>query len=70
MKLDIKHFLSKFIFVTVLSGSILSLEPKIANADFSSLTPCKDSPAFKKRLTTTKKDGYNSPTISLDKPQS
>lgn len=55
MKLYIKQFLSKFIFVTVLSGSILSLEPKIANADFSSLTPCKDSPAFKKRLTTSVK---------------
>jgi photosystem I subunit III len=59
MKLDIKQFLSKFIFVTVLSGSILSLEPKIASADFNSLTPCKDSPAFKKRLTTSVKKLQN-----------
>jgi len=55
MKLNIKSFFSKIVFLTILSSSIVSLEPKTANADFSSLTPCKDSAAFKKRLATSVK---------------
>jgi photosystem I subunit 3 len=46
-----KSLFSKIISIFFLSGFLFTTEIKAANADFSSLTPCKDSPAFQKRLT-------------------
>lgn len=47
---QIKSNISKILITTFLSLGIFADNPKIVNADFSVLTPCKDSPAFKKRL--------------------
>lgn len=50
MKINIQNFLSKFCSLTIFSFIFFSADIKSANADFSALTPCKESPAFKKRL--------------------
>ena len=50
MKINIQNFLSKLCTLTIFSFLFFSTEIKSANADFSALTPCKESPAFKKRL--------------------
>jgi photosystem I subunit 3 len=51
MKLSIKSLFSKIALCTILSVGFFAGETKIAQADFNNLTLCKDSPAFKKRLT-------------------
>jgi photosystem I subunit 3 len=51
MKLNNKSIFSRILFFAIFSGSFLNFEIKPANADFASLKPCKESPAFKKRLT-------------------
>ena len=50
MKIDIKKFISKFCCLAVFSFFFFSTNIDSANADFSVLTPCKESPAFQKRL--------------------
>jgi photosystem I subunit 3 len=51
MKLYQKSVLSKLFSVFFLSGFLFTTGVKEAKADFSALTPCKESPAFQKRLT-------------------
>jgi len=55
MKFNLKTFFIKLISFSFLSFSLFTSDIKAANADFSSLTPCKESPAFQKRLTTSVK---------------
>ena len=55
MKFNLKTFFIKLISFSFLSFALFTSDIKAANADFSSLTPCKDSPAFQKRLTTSVK---------------
>jgi photosystem I subunit 3 len=50
MKLNIQNFLSKFCSLTIFAFIFFNADIKSAQADFSALTPCKESPAFKKRL--------------------
>jgi photosystem I subunit 3 len=52
MKLNFKKFLFSTIFSTIFSFCIFNVNIQEAKADFSALTPCKESPAFNKRLTT------------------
>lgn len=51
MKFNLKLFLSKTLSLIFLSVALLNTQVKSANADFSVLKPCKESPAFQKRLT-------------------
>jgi photosystem I subunit 3 len=50
MKLNIKSIFSKIIILTIFSGFFLNIDPQVANANFSALTPCKESAPFQKRL--------------------
>jgi photosystem I subunit 3 len=50
MNFNIKLFFSKFIGLVVISFSLVLTTLKPVNADFNALTPCKESPAFQKRL--------------------
>ena len=68
MKLNLKSLVSKIIVFTFLSGSLLNLEPQVANASFNNLTPCKDSTTFKKRQTTAVKKLEN--RLKLYTPES
>jgi len=49
MKFNLSTFLSKVLCFSMLSFGIFNFESAPANADFKTLTPCKTSPAFKKR---------------------
>jgi photosystem I subunit 3 len=55
MKFKIKSFSSILISFFVFLGLSLNINLNSANATFDTLTPCKDSPAFQKRLTTSVK---------------
>lgn len=46
----IKSIFAKILICTFISIGVFTQSTKSANADFSALTPCKESPAFKKRL--------------------
>lgn len=46
----LKSFFSKLFYSIVFSCFIFHTSLESANAEFNSLTPCKDSPAFQKRL--------------------
>jgi photosystem I subunit 3 len=59
MKFTIKAFFLKLISFSFLSFFLFSSDIQPAKADFSSLTPCKDSPAFQKRLATSVKKLQN-----------
>ena len=52
MKFKFPSIFFKTILVSIFSIFLIYVEPKPAHADFSNLTPCKDSKAFQKRLTT------------------
>jgi photosystem I subunit 3 len=47
---QIRSILSKVLISAIISIGVFTDNTKIANADFAALTPCKESPAFKKRL--------------------
>lgn len=68
MKFKIKDILSKFICLTVFPLFLFTAGVKPANADFSALKPCKESPAFQKRLTTAVKKLEN--RLKLYTPES
>ena len=50
MKITIQNFLSKLCSLALFSFFFFSTDIKPANAAFNNLVPCKESPAFKKRL--------------------
>ena len=50
MKINIQNFLSKLCSLAIFSLFFFNTDIKSANADFTALTPCKESPAFQKRL--------------------
>lgn len=68
MKFTIQSFLNKIICSILLSGSILTTQAQIANADFAALKPCKESPAFQKRLNSSVKKLEN--RLKLYTPES
>jgi len=68
MKVTLKSIFSKFILFTIFSGVFFNIETQSANADFSALTPCKDSAPFKKRLATSVKKLEN--RLKLYTPES
>ena len=55
MKFNLQNLFSKIFLVAIFSFTCLNIELKPANAEFTNLTPCKDSKAFQKRLTTSVK---------------
>jgi photosystem I subunit 3 len=55
MKLNFRNLFSTIIAITLLSFTNLTGKLEPANAVFDNLTPCKDSTAFQKRLTTSVK---------------
>jgi photosystem I subunit 3 len=52
MKLNFNKFIFSTLFTSIFSFCIFNTNIQQAKADFSALTPCKESPAFNKRLTT------------------
>lgn len=71
MKFDLKlfsNYISKFATFAIFSSFIFTSEIKVANADFSALTPCKESKAFEKRLNTSVKKLEN--RLKLYTPES
>ena len=50
MKLSIQSFFAKIFSLGIFSLFLLTSNVSPANAEFANLTPCKDSPAFQKRL--------------------
>ena len=50
MKFDIKSLFLRILSFSFLSVILFNSNPELAHAEFNNLTPCKDSPAFKKRL--------------------
>jgi photosystem I subunit 3 len=52
MKFDFKIIYSRIVSFFLLSLMFFNFNPQLANADFNNLTPCKESPAFQKRLNT------------------
>ena len=50
MKITIQNFLSKLCSLALFSFFFFSTDIKPANAAFNNLVPCKESPAYKKRL--------------------
>jgi photosystem I subunit 3 len=68
MKLNFKNIFSKIILLSIFSFVTFNMEVKTANADFSALTPCKDSTSFQKRLTTSVKKLEN--RLKLYTPES
>ena len=68
MKLNFKNIFSKIVLLSIFSFVTFNMEVKTANADFSALTPCKDSTSFQKRLTTSVKKLEN--RLKLYTPES
>jgi photosystem I subunit 3 len=50
MKFNFQSFVSKIICLTIFSLFFINTEVKVADANFSNLVACKESPAFQKRL--------------------
>jgi photosystem I subunit 3 len=50
MKFDLKSMFSRILSFSILSLILFNVNPQSANAEFTNLTLCKDSPAFQKRL--------------------
>ena len=50
MKFNLKTLVAKIICLTLFSCSLVTSNVQIAYADFNALKPCKESPAFQKRL--------------------
>jgi photosystem I subunit 3 len=69
MKSKISSFLSQIVLLTIFSTSIVfNIDIKTASANFNSLVPCKESPAFQKRLTSSVKKLEN--RLKLYTPES
>jgi photosystem I subunit 3 len=68
MKFNFKESLSKFICVTFFPFLLFTTALNPANAEYNALTPCKDSPAFQKRLNTSVKKLEN--RLKLYTPES
>jgi photosystem I subunit 3 len=68
MKFNFKNIFSKFICLTLLPLLFCSTNSQPANAEFNNLKPCKESPAFQKRLTTSVKKLEN--RLKLYTPES
>jgi photosystem I subunit 3 len=68
MKLNIKALVSKFFCLAIIPMFIFSGDVKPANAALANLTPCKESPAFQKRLKTSVKKLEN--RLKLYTPES
>jgi photosystem I subunit 3 len=51
MQFKIKEFFLRIISLSFLSVLFFGTNPQIVKAEFSNLVPCKESPAFQKRLT-------------------
>ena len=52
MKFTIKELFLRIASFSIFSLMLFSFNPQSVKAEFSNLVPCKDSPAFQKRLTT------------------
>lgn len=50
MKFNLNNLTSKFVSLLIFSICTFNIDIKVANAEFNNLTPCKESPAFQKRL--------------------
>jgi photosystem I subunit 3 len=68
MKFTIPSFLVKAFSILFFSSFFLSVEIPSAKADFNALTPCKESPAFQKRLASSVKKLEN--RLKLYTPES
>jgi photosystem I subunit 3 len=68
MQFNIKDNFSKFLCVTLFPFFFFASGLNPANADYGALTPCKDSPAFEKRLKTSVKKLEN--RLKLYTPES
>jgi photosystem I subunit 3 len=68
MQFNIKDNFSKFLCVTLFPLFFFASGVNHANADYGALTPCKDSPAFEKRLKTSVKKLEN--RLKLYTPES
>jgi photosystem I subunit 3 len=68
MKFTLKSLFSTFLSGFLISCFVLSTDISIAKADFNSLTPCKESTSFQKRLTTSVKKLEN--RLKLYTPES
>jgi photosystem I subunit 3 len=68
MKFNVKNHFAKFICLTLFPLFFFASGVKPANADYAALTPCKDSPAFEKRLKTSVKKLEN--RLKLYTPES
>lgn len=68
MKLNIKAIISKFFCLAIIPVFMFSGDIKPANAALANLTPCKESPAFQKRLKTSVKKLEN--RLKLYTPES
>jgi photosystem I subunit 3 len=68
MKFNVKNSFSKFICLTLFPLFFLTQGINSAHADYSALKPCKESPAFQKRLNTSVKKLEN--RLKLYTPES
>jgi photosystem I subunit 3 len=68
MKFNLKNSFLKFICLTLFPIFFFTTGINPASADYSALTPCKDSPAFQKRLNTSVKKLEN--RLKLYTPES
>ena len=50
MKMNLQTLISKFCSLTIFSFLFFAADLQVAKADFNNLVPCKESPAFEKRL--------------------
>jgi len=55
MKVNFKSFVSQILSLSIFAIMFGTMNVQTASADFANLTPCKDSPAFQKRLATSVK---------------
>ena len=68
MKLTFKSVISKIVSPLIFSVAILTTNLAPAHAEFNNLTPCKESPAFQKRLNSSVKKLEN--RLKLYTPES
>jgi photosystem I subunit III len=68
MKFTFKSLFSRIFCILAFSLFAFNIEIKTANADFNALTPCKESPAFQKRLASSVKKLEN--RLKLYTPES
>ena len=68
MKLNINSFFKQIFSIALFSGILFTGQIPSAQAEFNNLTPCKESPAFQKRLVTSVKKLEN--RLKLYTPES